>query len=296
MKYSSFLKEKFQKMGIATRIAIPVVFFLTCGSFAKTTTVSKTETYKDIIEKAQLLSLQKDRQQALLILELAYKKEVAKSVAIQELKRQIQAISRLFISDRTQGLFELGVSFLPKDLPQAQAKIAEALRVEPDNLTLQLFQMRLFLNKRDCSAASSFFVKNNLKRFLGIDQEIDLLQAQINVCQKNYSEVQSFFNSDYKKHPLIKFWYTLEIERSIEGRNFSRAKDLLAELIKLDKDYVEIYYWDWKLNFSSEGKSLPIAQKYLLMCKNMNSQSFRTYFLDPFLCSNTVEIEKASNN
>ena len=56
---------------------------------------SKSETHKDIIAKAYNLSLQKDRQQALLILNAAIKKET-RPQAVAELKKQLQNLHRSF--------------------------------------------------------------------------------------------------------------------------------------------------------------------------------------------------------
>lgn len=262
----------------------------------KAKTTQKTETFRDIIEKAQLLSLQKDRQQAVMILEMALKKEGPRSVGAAEIKKQIIELSRIFISDKTQGLFELGMSFLPKDINQANQKITEALRLEPDNVQLLLTQMRLSLNKRDCSQAAGIFKKQNLKRLTPIDPELDLMQTQIAFCQKSMVELQAFFVGDYKKNPFLKYWYNMEIQRCIEERNFSRAKDLIVESQKMDSNYAEVFFLDWKLNQQAENKNVPAGQKYLLMCKSVSPQEFRSYFIDPTYCSNTQEVEKVGNN
>ncbi|HWU44304.1 MAG TPA: hypothetical protein VN132_12725, partial [Bdellovibrio sp.] len=89
---------------------------------------AKAETYKDIIEKAYNLSLQKDRQQALNILLSALQKET-RPQNIAELRKVLSDVSHVFFSDKAQQLYETGISFRKTDLNQAQTKLTEALRI-----------------------------------------------------------------------------------------------------------------------------------------------------------------------
>lgn len=241
--------------------------------------------------------MQKDRTQAVMILESALHKENHKPSIILELKKTVQKIIRLFISDKAQSVYELSLSYLPKDMAMAIQKMNEASSLEPDNLLIQAQTIRFMLNKKDCGGALNYAIRNNLKRWLEIDPEVELIFAQIDVCDNKYAAVKAFFSQkDYKKNPFLKQWTLLEVLRTIEERNFSRAKELLTDLFKNFPDDIEAHYFDWKLNLISESKSKSSGSKYLLSCKSLNSQKVRENIYDPWLCTRTNEIEKSSVN
>lgn len=251
---------------------------------------NKTESYKDIIEKAQNLSLQKDRQQATVILVQALKRETPTSKAYSELKKALNDNVGVFYSEKTQQLYELAISIRKIDLIQAQAKITEALRLEPDNQTVLLENVRIVLAKGDCTTATELLQKMRL--FNPFEEAILLAQAQAAICSNDiakYFAVRS--QVEQKKWQYARDWQGLDLERLIREKNLSKAKEAFQQLQKMDPLNPELAYWEWKIDIDGGRKNDLAAEKYLNTCKNIAAGQYRKYLSDALLCRRTKEIE-----
>ncbi len=250
---------------------------------------SKSETYKDLIEKAYNLSLQKDRQQALNILTSALQKE-RRAPAVAELKRTIDEIAHVFFSDKAQQLFESSVSLRKLDLPQATQKMSEASRIEPDNLTIVNELARLQIAKGECKTALETLLTQ--KKLFPLSEELRLSRAQALACDDKWVEFQKSFDpSGVKKSSLQKFWLALEVERHFEAKSYAKMQDTLAILKKLDDKYPEVFYWLWKHDHEQKKPNQEFAQKYVMTCKNISANQHRQYMIDPMLCRRVAEVE-----
>lgn len=295
-----FLKDTFQ---IALLLLSIQVVLSAQSARPRSEVKSKNETYKDIIQKAQSLILQKDRAQAQLILESALNRETKKKVkdnASEELRLALFNMSRMFLSDKAHGLYELSLSLVTNDIPQAIQRIDEGLKIEPDNMQLINQSIRLQLVKNECQSAKSIFQKNKFDNKIHIDSEVDLLLAQIEFCSDKYDFLKLKLTSkDHKKSEKIKLlWSELEVIRAIRERNFAQAKDTLSEMKKIDSDYIELNYLEWLLELKSENlKNLAsYSQKYIISCRNLNSTKVRPYILNPWFCQRVAEVENVQNN
>ncbi|KHD88591.1 MAG: hypothetical protein OM95_08815 [Bdellovibrio sp. ArHS] len=267
---------------------VAALSFLALPAFAQTKN-GKSETYKDIIEKAYNLSLQRDRQQALNILATAIQRE-ARPQAISELKKTTAEVANVFFSDKAQQLFETGVSLRKTDLNQALDKVNEAARIEPDNFSIVNEQARLLIAKGDCKSAQEN-VQKQLKT-VTFDEELKLSLAQALVCQGRWLEYQKIVDSVFiKKSPLQKFWQVLEVEKTLSQKSLTKAQEALAGLKKSDEKYPELFYWTWKYEQMAKKANLDDAQKYVMTCKNISANQYRQYMIDPMLCRRQVEVE-----
>ncbi len=282
-------------MILKSRAALVVALFLSLALpynlFAETRS-AKSETYKDIIEKAQNLALQKDRQQAINILSNAIKRESAKSAASHELKKTLNDISTVFFGDKAQQVFEAGVTLKRTDLSQSLQKLNESLRLEPDNFLVQVEVARLYLTKNDCSAAEEILIK--LKNFSATFEEFHLVYGQLLACQGKFSEFQKLFEEQDKKSANYKFWQIVEVERLVKDKNISKALDLVSIVQKNDQNYPEAQYWAWKIDQARKKKNLGAAEKYVMSCKNISAHLYRQYMMDPQLCRRLGEVESTS--
>lgn len=262
------------------------IFILTDLSLAK---LPKSETHKDIIEKAYNLSLQKDRQQALHILLNALHKET-RTQNVSELKKAVAEISNIFFSDKAQQLFETGVSLRKSDLSQAFEKMSEASRLEPDNFTVVNELVRLLIAKGDCKGAQEAVqVQLNLVSF---DEDLKLSLAQTLSCQGKWVEYQKIADSvSVKKSIQQKFWIALDIEKFLVLKNYQKAQDALLGLKKIDEKYPESSYWSWKLSRAQKKRNVEEAHKYVMACKNISANQYRQYMIDPMLCRRLTEVE-----
>jgi len=253
----------------------------------------KAETSQDIVEKAYNLSLQKDRSQAITILVGAIKQENVQSGSTAELIKALQQISYLFYSDRAQQNYELALSLRRTDIAQAQQKIAEALRIENDNLSLFNEMQRMLLIRGDCSSAHENISKQ--RRQDPYDEFLAILQAQAQACLgkwEDYVKTRDAF--DKKNTAQAKYWASLEIEYLLSLKSFSKAKEAAGTLQKLDPKYPETIYWQWRVVTGAE--KAPFGQKYIKECKNLSAALYRQYMIDVNLCRRVAEVETASKN
>ncbi|KYG66752.1 hypothetical protein AZI86_06830 [Bdellovibrio bacteriovorus] len=251
--------------------------------------MSRSETYKDIIEKAYNLSLQKDRQQALNILMSALQKE-SRPAAVAEIKKAVDEIAHIFFSDKAQQLYESGVSLRKNELPQSYDKLIEASRIEPDNFAIAEELARVMIARNDCKNAQETVQKqlNTVKH----DEDLKLTLAQSLACQDKWAEYQKVFESfPVKKSPNMKYWLALEVEKNMSSKSMTKAQENLASLKKADEKYPEAFYWSWRFDMAQKRSNLEEAQKYVMTCKNISANQYRQYMIDPMLCRRIIEVE-----
>lgn len=286
---------RFLKAAVFAAFLSSQVFSFSAFSQSKAV-VNKSETYKDIIEKAYNLSLQKDRQQALNILITALQKET-RAQPIAELRKAVNDVAHVFISDKAQQMFEAGISLRKTDLSQALGKLTEASRMEPDNMAILTELARVMMAKGDCSGAQDLATKQ--VKLLPYDEDLKLTAAQAYVCQSLWVDYGKIYDSaEVRKSLLQKFWLILEVERYFKTKNFTKAQEIVANLKKLDGKYPEVSYWSWRLMQLAKKTSLEDAQKYVITCKNISANQYRQYMIDPMLCRHVLEVEadlKGSN-
>lgn len=271
------------------RRRLVALILVTCWGSNVWSVPKRTESYKDLIEKANNLSLQKDRSQAVNILVTAIRRETIGSVASREMKSALQDISGSFLGDKAQQLFELALSLRKNDLSQSAGKISEALRIEADNTTLIAESARLQIARGECAVAADSLTK--ARRWNPYDDYLQLAAAQAAVCQGDASAFSAIrLVSDPKKSNVSKFWSLLEIEKAAQEKAELRARELLGLLAKTENRNPEISYWSWRLEKDPSLRT-SAAQKYLMSCKNISASLFRQYMLDPMLCRRMSEVE-----
>ncbi len=259
----------------------------------------KTETASDIIEKAYTLSQQKERQQAILMLVNAIKKEGKKNLKTsKDLLQALDQVSGVFYQDKAQQLYELGLSLKLTDPQVASQKMAEAIKLEADNLAIQISQMRLMVELNDCSGAASQAKK--IKELNPFSEEIDLVLSQASVCSGQFEPYQSQRGAfEDKKGPYFIHWGVIELEYQFKVGNFSKMIQTLKTLESADPAFPEPYYWDWRVQIEAKAKADDSAAKYINLCKGLSARAQRQYIAEPFLCRRTLEVEsflKKNNN
>lgn len=271
----------------ATRLGVAsFLFFLPIALLAAPLKKGR-ESYPEIIQKAQNLILQKNRPQALEILIAGLKNEKPGSFAFKELKKNLNEMSRVFISEKAQQAYEFSLSLKRTDLPQAILKITDALRAEPENSILLLEAARQNLMKGDCKNALEMAQK--VQKINLWDDELNLVLAQSKIC---LNDLAGYFSAKegFQITNSVS-WLSLEIERSLKEKNFSKAKEALIQMIKIDKNYPERNYWAWKIDIEQKVINIDSAQDYKTECQNMTSARYRRFILDPRLCTRVSEVE-----
>ena len=272
--------------------------FIAAFLFSTSLQAAPGETYKDIIEKAYNLSLQKDRTQSVAILLSALKRESKKSSAQKELSMALDQVAKVFYGDKSQQLFELALSLKTTDPALAVSKFQEAARLEPDNVSIELALARMSLSTGGCDSALNRLQKQ--KDIAVYVEEVRLAIAQSQVCLGKFEDYLLLRgDADIKKSPLALSWQMVETEYLFKTGSFVKARDLVSSLQKANSNFPEIHYWLWKSAVEMKIKADGSGPKYLTACKGLNSRLTRQFLQEPQLCRRITEVEtflKKNNN
>jgi hypothetical protein len=277
---------------------IAALFFAVSVAAAAPKAAGRTETDKDLIEKAYNLSLQKDRTQAVGLLVTVIKREGKKGNAAKDLVSALTQVATVFYSDKAQQLYELGISLKTTDPALALAKLQEADRLEPENLSITLELARIAITQNDCDGALGRLKK--IKDEVELLDEARLVQAQAQLCLGELQDFQlSRANMDVKKSPLSLYWQMADVVSAFKSENFLKARELARAVEAADHAFPEPHYWEWRADQELKLKAEHAAQKYLSACKALSPRQTREYLKEPLLCHRTTEVEtflKKMNN
>lgn len=255
------------------------------------------ESPREAIARANSLSLQKDRLQALYVLKNAIKKESKKTSSSKEIIQTLHDLAFVFYSEKAQQLHEVALSLLSTDLPAAQLKMKEALKMEPDNFSLEMTAARIGIAMGDCG--SSFERLAKYKDFIPYVEDLRLGTAQAQLCLGKIPEATTLKNStDNKLSELAIFWVTLEAESLFRQNLLSKLNELISTNSNL-KGNPELSYWKWKSEVELKQKAEKSAAAYINQCKVLTKRQIRNLLFEPNLCRHMPEVEnylKKNNN
>ena len=236
---------------------------------------------REIIEIAQNLILQKDREQAIRLLNKALLTEKYKTV-LTEIRTILKDIGSLFLFDKSQQEYESSISFKKTEPGTWSASLERAQKIEPDNTLIMIEMIRNQVSKNNLSRAKEileeFRIKNAFDRnvilagvFLGLasgdEKEISFLKARVKDLQlSNYTAINSY----------IEF-----LERILAG-NKEKALLALAFWKKEDPLNPQVSYWEKRISGRPKGDDEQV-------CESFPEHLYRRYFHDLFFCSSALE-------
>jgi predicted Zn-dependent protease len=279
------LKRINLKRSFFKRAILWVALFFQATSLASQ--AGKTESYQDIIGKAQNLILQQDRKQAQNLLLAALKKE-KKPVAIEAVRQSLRDLSQTFLSDKAQQLYEASSAAFFTDAAASQNSLNEAKKIEPENTEIRQLDLLHFLRANQCEAAQAEIEK--ISHLLPHFEEFRLIKARKDLCLGSFAAVESALSNIDKKSPHLRFWTSLAMELHFRRGQFSKAVEALASQSAQDP-LPELTYWRFKSELEMKNKVETLGQKYLSVCKNIGPRQRREFLLEPHLCSRVQEVE-----
>ena len=242
----------------------------------------QTESYRNLIEKAQNLSLQHDRLQASQILTRAIAKEPKNSPVYKELSRSLEELMSAFYTERAQSVFVSAESNLPAKPREAIDGFSESLRLEDGNLTVLKALARTHLTLAECEKADGF-----VKAAEAVDlysPEVQLLRLQVLDCLKSPLLVEKLFPLDFTLAALEPWVHGMQMRDLLRRDDEKKAKTILAEWKAAAADYPEVSYWTWKLSSATYKPDREAAQRYSQLCQNLTPRKRKSYNLDVDLC------------
>jgi len=252
--------------------------------------VGRLENYKDLILKAQNLSLQQDRLQASQVLIRGIQRESRGSQAYKELVRSLDELTGLFYTERAQAAFATGESLAFTKPREAVDAYEQALKFEDRNVTVLKALARLYLRGDECDPADTRV--RQAEETNPYSAEVKLLRLQVLSCQKNGKALMSRF-ATYEQdiESVKKFSYGLRIKELVRTKDLKKARALLSEWETALPDYPEVYYWKWEISKASNSPDRLAAAKYLQLCQGLSPRKRNQYSVDVNLCKEKEAVE-----
>ncbi len=268
-----------------------IIFLSTAALYAQEGLKSK-ESYKDIIKKAQNLTLQQNRLQASQVLERVIQSESYNKKAQEELKKTLDEISTIFYTEKTQKLFEYAKSLLRESEAESLAKFNEALKIEANNITILLWSGRLSLMMGRCEDANQKATKGlEINPF---SPQLQLLEIQAMACSQSIEGLDRAFGEYSHLQDVYPLYYHMAMAQKFYlQKEYPKATYHITKAKQIDREFPEIYYWEIQILTKQELTAKEPVSRYVRMCKTISKADYLKYELEPRLCREfkTVEIE-----
>tara|TARA_B100001248_G_scaffold262665_1_gene260567 strand:- start:13187 stop:13963 length:777 start_codon:yes stop_codon:yes gene_type:complete len=233
---------------------------------------AQQESYKDIVSKAQRLTLLRERPKAVQMLKLVLDKKQLQPNEKQEVVAAFDRITEVFLKDRTQTLYSKAISLKSKDTVRALDALEEALSLEPYNILLHLEKAVIAVKSDGCKddaemAKKGLEVNPYYKEMLGIyyqahvclDQSLDInidsavspegIEAiYINALQsflvKDYARALNSIDQGIKSHKYAAHLYWVKDKiLQVKGLSQENNYSLWRQACKQDENPLKKYPW-----------------------------------------------------
>jgi hypothetical protein len=264
---------------------------------AKPAPVHSTENYKDLIVKAQNLTLQRDRLQATQVLIRGISRETKNSLAYRELVKALDDLSSVFYTEKAQTLFVAGDSMLLLKPKEAVEPLQDALHLEDGNLAILKVLIRAHLINTDCAKAETHL--RSAETIHPFSSEIKLLRLQTLRCMKSYDALAAKL-SEPDLESILPYIRGMQIEDALRKDDLKKAKSLQVTWENESPNYPEAYFWKWQIGKKSaelepsETKEAPERSailKYIQLCQNLTPRKRSAFSLDIYLCKQKESAE-----
>lgn len=244
---------------------------------------ARLETYKDLITKAQNLTLQRDRLQTSQVLIRGIQREAKGTQAYKELIKALDDLTSIFYTEKAHTLFALGESMYESRPKEALEPLQEALRIEDGNTSLLKSIARVHLSNGDCDKAEG--AVRSAENVNPYSPEIRLLRLQTLDCQKSYDVVaMKLIGHESELEGFEKFSRGLQMKEWIRRKDFKKARTLLANWEAQSPEYPEVHYWKWRLAEATGARDRGAAVRYTQLCQNMTPRKRKSFNSDVDLC------------
>ncbi|MCM2282153.1 MAG: hypothetical protein NDI61_09940 [Bdellovibrionaceae bacterium] len=249
------------------------------------------ETYKDLIEKARNLTLQRDRIQASQVLIRGLRKEARASAGYKEMVKALDELSGLFYTEKGQTLFSLAESLVTQKPREAVENYQAALRVEDGNVSVLKALARVHLLLAECDLAGA--VAEQAETFNPTSAEVRLLKLQVADCAGHGEKVSELLALvDVETAPVDRFLQSMKIKDGLRKRDMKKARALINSWEAAQPEYPEVHFWKWKVSVSAGATDRAAAAKYVQLCQSLSPRAKKSYSLDVELCKQREVVEE----
>lgn len=248
------------------------------------------ETYRDLIMKAQNLTLQRDRLQTSQVLLRALRREIKGGTPYKELARTLDDLSSVFYTEKAQMLHAAGESLPPEKNKEALERFQQALRIEEGNVAVLKSLSRAHLVAGECDRAETY--QKAAEALNPISPEVKLLRLQVWDCQKNTERLSEALKvKDADMAPVESAMKGLLVGEFLRSKDFKKARVFLGAWETQAPENPEVHYWKWELARAMGMSDQASALKYIRLCQSLSPRRRRVYALDVHLCRGKEAVE-----
>lgn len=253
------------------------------------------EAYSEIISKARHLILQKDRLKATRILQQAIRSKNFSEPHIAQLTKALEDLSFLFLTDEGQKEFQLGESLYYSGQRGALVHYEKAHGLEPRNIQVVQALARVFLREDQCTKSLQIAQKGF--EINPYDKVLSYFQIRALYCLDRAEQAKNLTLQWKKSLSSFKLQLTaLQVERLFKEGSREKAFQVAQKLVVMDRKYPRGHYWLWRTRPVDEGLEEEDAQRYLSLCKSLDSKMRRKYKYEPRVCGFIAEVDDFIKN
>ncbi len=213
--------------------------------------------------------------------------EVKKESERQPILDLLDRVSSLFYTDQGQKLYEAGVGTIWSQPLRAKSLLREALEKEPAQLLVLQALAIVQLIEKNCKEAKGDLQK--ISEDYPHSKMNQLLSWQADLCLGDAEPMLTEMPEILKKWTGLEkeFGEYLHQKALVTAGKRPQLKTVLEKL----SDFPEVYALSIKAaQARSEKLNREELDKYLALCRNLNTNLRRKYMFEPHLCSELNEI------
>ena len=259
---------------------------LTITTFAAAKNKERDSEFDTVKKKAINLLIQKQKKQALGAIEDYIERESSKS-NIKEAKDFKLSLAQKFLTKEAQESYELSLNLTLENPKEAKKNNEDCLARDPENLDCALQRLRLFYREKQKKPADTVEVEKASGYFEST--EGNWVKASMDKKTTEFLNA-NFYKKENKKLVESNFIFAvLELDRTVLTKNFSKAKEVFAQIEKDYPDWPDLIFFKNKMDLDltdEKGQtSAEMLTLYLNKCKSLPKSVVRKYRYDFDLCA-----------
>ncbi len=267
---------------------ITLCVFILSATLAQARPTAPKKAVNPVIAEARDKIQNRDRVAATSVLIAALKNEKLSPLRHAEFIEELHKLAALFFSDEGQRAFEFANAMRFSGQPGFLPQYVDALKADPMNWIVLLYQALAQLQLKNCKAALDTLTKAE-----AIDPfrvEAKYLLARTRQCLNEESQKSVLEELTLGKDLLIYKLVTLA-QLAVVEKNYLEVERHAKQAISLDKNFPMGYYWAWVAQKEEIEPRTEEAQKYVILCKGVTAAIRRIYYLEPDLCTDVDTVE-----
>lgn len=277
-----------KRLNFIKTAAQTAVFYFICILFFSDVGLTKSgaqdQTFEAVKKKAVALLIQKQKKQALSVIDDYIFQEKNKA-SLKEIKDFRFNIAKKFLTKEAQEAYEVSLNLTLENPKEAKKMNDECLVIDPENADCLIQKLRLIYRENPLKVNSQTDLEKLNKNFS--EGDLNWVKASYEKSLPDFKN-QNFFKKENTNNEDKFIKLVLEADRAFLVKNYSKSKEMLVQLEKEYKEWPDLVFYKQKMDLeSTENKSITAnesANLYQMKCKNLSKSIVRKFRYDFDLC------------